>query len=1044
MKLTCKFLPALIICLLVCNQCLFGQTAVISEEIKSLKTYPFSDPDPVPILTENTKIYPYFKFEGYAHERQNMPHKVVTLENDYIKVFVLPEEGGKVWGAIEKSTGEEFVYCNEVVKFRNISMRGAWTSGGIEFNFGIIGHSPSTATPVDYIMEENDDGSVSCTVGNLDLSSRTQWRVKIILPPDKAYFETQTLWYNPTPLNQSYYNWMTAAAVATEDLVFYTPGNQYLKHSGEVKPYPIDAKGRNLSAYKENNFGPAKSYHVVGEYNDFFGGYYDNSQFGFGHWGLYEEIPGQKLWIWSLSRSGGIWEDLLTDTDGQYIEWQAGRLFDQFSPGDHVNPQTKATFLPYSSDTWRELWFPVKEIGGLSDVSPDAVMHITREGNEITIGINALAHSTGNLLVKQAGQIVKTESLSLSPMEVYSKNVVLEEGHFEVLVAEMGLDYNSDPEARRLKRPFNIYKTTKISEAEELYVSGFESLKFREYDEALEAFHKCLEIDHSNQRAMVGLAELYFRRGQYKEAMAYANAALGLDTYNPHANYIAGAIYRALDDDVNALESLGWAARDMGYRSGAYAQMAEISLGNKDHTLAELYANKSLDFNRYNLNAYQVLALTARMRKNELESEEALAHILNIDPLNHFAHFERYLADQTQENKEQLTSRINSEFPFQTYLELGLSYLDKGMTKEAQLLWENAPQHPIVDLWIAYLNKDNFDLVNSRLNAVLEAPPDFVFPYRRETINALEWANTVKDHWKLKYYLALNYWGKGRTKEASEMMAECGNQPDHAPFYIARADLLKKAGSMDFSKDLTRAHDLDVSEWRTWDELINYNNSNKNYEEVLKLSGPAYQKFPENYNLGFKHAEALMNNDQYEQCIQVMDKIRILPFEHAYGARVVYEQSHLLLALEYLNGGKYTKALGVLKKSLEWPENIGVGKPYNVDSRQQHYLIAFCNGKLGNKSERESNLAKVLAYSKQNPEGQSPNDLISLLAMREAKEKDAEKLLITQLKSNDSDLSRWVLTMYYQNSESDKKGAEAQKYESLQKEILTRMADLSN
>ena len=83
------------------------------------------------------------------------------MENKHIEVYVLPQAGGKVWGAIDKSNGEEFIYRNEVMKFRNISLRGPWTSGGIEFNFGVIGHTPSTATPVDYITRRNSDGSVT-------------------------------------------------------------------------------------------------------------------------------------------------------------------------------------------------------------------------------------------------------------------------------------------------------------------------------------------------------------------------------------------------------------------------------------------------------------------------------------------------------------------------------------------------------------------------------------------------------------------------------------------------------------------------------------------------------------------------------------------------------------------------------------------------------------------------------------------------------------------------------------------------------------------
>ena len=253
----------------------------IREFTEDLKTYDFSDPNPIPIFISNSKIYPYFTFDGYSIESKSKKFKVIELENNYIKVLITPELGGKVWGAIDKTSGEEFIYKNEVVKFRNISMRGPWTSGGIEFNFGIIGHHPSTATPVDYKIRKNADGSISCFVGNIDLPSRSQWRVEIIVKNDQASFLTDALWYNPTPINQSYYNWMTAAAPASDDLVFYTPGHIYLEHSGNAKNWPIDNRGRDLSKYNNNNFGPSKSYHIVGEYNDFFGGYYNKSDYGF-------------------------------------------------------------------------------------------------------------------------------------------------------------------------------------------------------------------------------------------------------------------------------------------------------------------------------------------------------------------------------------------------------------------------------------------------------------------------------------------------------------------------------------------------------------------------------------------------------------------------------------------------------------------------------------------------------------------------------------------------------------------------------------------
>ena len=135
--------------------------------------------------------------------------------------------------------------------------------------------------------------------------------------------------------------------------------------------------------YKNNNFGRSKSYHIVGEYNDFFGGYYHDRNFGFGQWSPYEEMPGQKLWLWDLSRGGGIWEDLLTDTDGQYIEFQAGRLFDQYFPGA-TNPISQVGFEPYVMDRWSEIWFPIKEIGGMEDASEYGVLNVeTKNGRNL-------------------------------------------------------------------------------------------------------------------------------------------------------------------------------------------------------------------------------------------------------------------------------------------------------------------------------------------------------------------------------------------------------------------------------------------------------------------------------------------------------------------------------------------------------------------------------------------------------------------------------------------------------------------------------------
>ena len=151
------------------------QQATVKEETLELTTYPFGDPDPVPHPAST--IYPYFRFDGFSAQGEPQKWETVVLENEYIKVTVMPSVGGKIWGATDKTTGKEFIYFNNVAKFRDVSLRGPWTSGGVEFNFGIYGHSPFTTSPVDYCTRKNDDGSVSCFLSATDRIAHTWLQV---------------------------------------------------------------------------------------------------------------------------------------------------------------------------------------------------------------------------------------------------------------------------------------------------------------------------------------------------------------------------------------------------------------------------------------------------------------------------------------------------------------------------------------------------------------------------------------------------------------------------------------------------------------------------------------------------------------------------------------------------------------------------------------------------------------------------------------------------------------------------------------------------
>lgn len=955
-----------------------AQSAKIALEKRPLKTYPFSDPDPVPILVSNPKIYPYFKYEGYTHEGQEQNWNVVHLENDYVEVWVLPEVGGKVWGAREKSSGEEFIYRNEVMKFRNIAMRGPWTSGGIEFNFGIIGHHPSTATPADYKIVKEEDGSVSCWVGNLDLSSRTQWRVRIHLPKDKAYFETQALWYNPTSINQSYYNWMTGAAFASNDLEFYCPGNQYLEHSGDPHPWP-DEYGRHIAAYRENDFLSHKSYHVVGEYNDFFGGYFHDQGYGFGHWSPYEEMPGQKLWLWSLARNGGIWEDLLTDTDGQYIEFQAGRLFNQYSPGSDHNPVTQAVFPPHTTDQWREIWFPVKSIGGLSDVSPTAVLHVEPKNGQLAIGINTLEQAAGTLKVFAGERQVLEKEIRLAPMGVFEEQLDWPDPQhpFRVSVEEMDLAYESDPESLQLKRPFLKPALAGTPQSEIHFRSGMEAMDFREYAKAAQELKACLAENPAHLEALTALAELYYRQGLYEAGLESALRALSIDTYHPGANYLAGILYQGQKDYINAKEALGWAARSMEFRSAAYGIMAELYLLENNLAVATRYGRQALDYNRFNVQALQVLAVAFRLNGQEHKAQEVISSLLEMDPLAHFAYFEQFLLDKSDQSKDQFIQNITNELPYQTFLEVALAYYKMGQKQAALSVLELSPEFPLVTIWKAFLEEKP-----ALLGTVAQQPADLVFPFRTETIEALKWATAQNRDWKFAYYLGLNLWGKGREQEATQLFESLEEQPDYPYFYLTRAHIRESAGLQEAAlQDLQRAQNLQSDSWRIGHKLTQYHHRHKDYKAALNSSEKAYRQLPENYTLGMDYVRALVYNRQYARAMQVLEQLRVLPFEGASESRRLYEWAHLGRALEQLRAKQYPAAIRTLEAYKQWPERLGVGKPFHPDERLADHLLAYAYDQTGAKREAEKARARILSFTRQFPHSNSLDAVLGFKLM---------------------------------------------------------------
>lgn len=971
------------------------QQATVSENVQTVKTYPFSDPDPV--ADPSDLFYPYFRFDGFSANGTDRQWKVVSLENDYIKLTLFPEIGGKIWGAVDKTTGKEFIYNNHVVKFRDIAMRGPWTSGGIEFNFGIIGHAPTSSTPVDYVTRQKPDGSVSCYVSSYELVTRTLWTVEVNLPKDKAYFTTTTTWHNSSSIDQPYYQWMNAGYPAAGNAEFCYPGTNYIGHGGELHSFPLDEQGRDISWYEKNDFGNSKSYHIVGKYNDFYGAYWHDNDFGSIHHAGYDEKLGMKIFLWGLSREGGIWEDLLTDTDGQYIELQSGRMYNQPASNSSLTPYKHTAFGPQATDRWTEYWFPVKGIKGVSKASRIGALNVLREDGFLKLYFSPLQKLSTSIKLYEGEKEVNSIPLNCGVLETWKDSIPLNKavaaGKLKVVVGEDLLVYSEVPSDNITSRPKQLPADFDWNSVYGLYTQGEQWMNQKVLDKAETFLQASLEKDPYFVPALTDLASLYYRQGRYDEALAHCKTALSINTYDGDVNYLYGLCNMALGNHTDAKDGFSVASYSPGVRSAAYEKLAEMFLLDKNWAKAEHYALRSKEFNRMNLSADHVLMVVYR-KTNQPEKAKALIDPLLEDlPLYHAARFEQlYQGEGSGHPIDDFQSLIQNELPFETYMELAEWYESVGCTEEALSLLSCAGNYPIALYKQAYLlhQAGNDDESRSLLQRATALSPAMVFPFRPSSLKALEWAKAVQPDWKIDYYEALIRWANQDKAKALELLENCG-EADYAPFYLSRASL--KEGESRLA-DLLKAEQIEMS-WRTGFALINHYVANNQWQKAVETGKKYTKKYPSNYYIGLKYAKALCETGQYQPCISLLSRMQVLPNEGSYAGRAVYREANLYRAMEQLNHKNYKQVMKSVEASKEWPENLGVGKPYDnmIDSRLEDYLEAKAAAGQGDSRKASALLSAVAGYKTSRSHFGSGN-LLSALALRESgKVQEADRMV---------------------------------------------------
>jgi tetratricopeptide (TPR) repeat protein len=558
----------------------------------------------------------------------------------------------------------------------------------------------------------------------------------------------------------------------------------------------------------------------------------------------------------------------------------------------------------------------------------------------------------------------------------------------------LALKYNSNASLTQLDRPLSREAGIMANrpENERLVFEGGQLEKSRRYSEATERFAAVIVNDPWDRAALAGLARMRYREGRFEEGRELVRRLLQLDAYDAEANFLAGIFYRALGSDTDAREAFGWAARSTSFRSAARTELAEIALANGDPSRSIAEASSALDFNRFNLTALEILASASRTAGKTEVWSHAVDRLLELDPLNLAARLEMYLADSGPNQVEGVRSALRSEFASEAILTAGVSLFERGLARDARRVLElgdRVAPSQMQGIWLAWLSRS----VDSTASAFLlkrAAGMPIGSPYRTASIPALSWAAGSSNTWLWKYLLALDTWSMDRPEEALEIMDSLGNRPDSAAFYLARASLGPRVDGRDEENDLRRAVELEPKEPATRRALIQYLQSRERWGEALDVveSGRSIYRGPANFDV--LAARSLVRLGRPDEAVELLTATRVLPSEGSAGGHVVYEEAHLLAGMQSYRNGAFEAAEAHFRSALEWPENLGAGKPYDPEERLPRYLLGLSLVQMDRPDDAGEQLRRVADASRGGSAGPQPEQILSYRALEALSGEGAE------------------------------------------------------
>lgn len=930
----------------------------------SFPTYEAGKGDPLPMFFEKRpyqgasgKVYPIPYVSKISDEMKQKQYDGVILENEYIHVLVLPELGGKIHSAKDKTTGYDFIYNNKVIKPAMVGLAGPWISGGIEFNWPQH-HRPTTFMPLEAAVQ-SEDGTQTVYVGERDYFYGMKGMAALSVDDTHSYIKATITIYNCTPEEHPFMWWANMAVEVNENYkIVFPPDVEYVNDHDRraVLPWPM-AKGIYRTA-RPFDYGNGTDIHCNSAVQvpssfmvsrgqsemDFVCGYDSGKKCGVVTVADHHIAPGKKLWTWGNGRFGKKWCDNLTDDGSEYVELMTGCYTD--------NQPDFTWIAPYETKVFEQYWYPVRDIGEVKCANAEGACNLEYGADKIFIGFYPTKAGRYRIVLRSDRETLSDEYAEISPAKPYLSRVDGDgaarwERPTLTIFDENGkavLSYRQ-PE-RGKKKPIETRKPSPrpetISSAEELYLHGIHLRQYKHFAyRAEDYFEEALRRDSGDIRCNKAMGDISLEHGEYGKAEQYYTRAierLTLRNGNPYDTepYYKRALCRFFrGDERGAYEDAYSAIWSYPLRSAGYYLLAKLEFRRGERGKAIEMLDMSLETNAKHLWAKYIRSvLLGGCPQKDLEKG------LKEDPL---------FIPQIQTERQAID--FASEFA------------DFGLYDRAAEILKKAPDGAMKFYYLAYCEKKsgNASAGDRYIRQAEKAPWEREFPHRRDSVEILRAADAPMAN----YYLGCILYNFERYEEACEAWEKTIREIPFAPAYrnlaLGYYDHLSHPRKARYCME--KARELMPESDRIFYELTRlYTALNLTLAQRLRLFEEEKDVDRDDCVLNYSILRTV--NGEYERAERLLNAHRFHTYE---GGEGYLTQHHAwlkyLCARKFLCEGKREKAIQKAEEGLVIPENYGEEKNWFVNDAPLYTILAECT----DDAEQKKKYLRLAVSSKGSP-----------------------------------------------------------------------------